>query len=530
MNTIEELQKSISSLVSRPDASVGDYLSLNQSLDKFSNEIPDYIRRIKSAFLSNFTIKGLPEVFKVRGIFHNVFSDIYLGPYNQCAQEVLNNESGLYSFDPQIIYMFTDYESVEELGQFHILIEQLLLKTNAKIVIFDGALKNKYLDHDQILLFDFKKWLHDGDHLNFWKTKYQELGDLRLSPAAFPALVESLLGYAIAIAGATKKCLIVDLDNTLWTGVVGEDGLEKVMPNMFLQEYLLDLFKSGIILAINSRNNPKDAWEVLENHPDMVLRKNHFAVWRINWQDKVSNMIELAQELNLGLDGLTFLDDDVFQQNLIRESLPMVAIVSLNNIYSYSGFFRLKLTKEDKKRGQIYAEDRGRKEFQASFKILKDFLNELMLVVEVENLKAENITRVSQLTQKTNQFNLTTRRYSEEDIKSFLQHGWKIWTVCARDRFGDYGIIGVIIAEFKDEGVWRIDNFLLSCRILGRGVEDKCVEYLLEQARRNKISKILTEFLSTSKNSQVADFWDKMGFKLSSHSPERKVYFYEFKI
>lgn len=497
------------------------YLKFCSSLENLSVEhLPGYVRRIRVAFLSNFTVKGLPEITKVRGLFHNLLLETYSSPYDQCAQEILNSESDLYRFNPNIIYLFIDAKTLPNSKFLMDLIDQLILRTRAKVIVFNSEIINSYVGNRQIIAFDFPAWLKSTGHKKNWYTKYKELGDLRLLPEAFADLAETLLGYAIAVSGATKKCVVVDLDNTLWHGVLGEDGLDKIVINKSLQEYLLGLFNRGIVLAINSRNNQDEALHAIENHPEMILRKKHFAAWQINWGDKVSNMLELAKELNLGVDSFTFIDDDIFQQNLIREALPEVTVIpaqnhweSINFLEHYAGFSTFELTNEDIRRGQMYAEERNRRELQTELKTLEEFLKELNLKTEVQPVNGITLARAAQLTQKTNQFNLTTRRYSEEQLNAFLNKKGFAWTINAKDRFGDYGIIGLAMVEHSAEK-WHVENFLLSCRILGRGVEKYLVDYLFSKARKNGVRTIVAEYCPTSKNSQAENFWDEVGFHL----------------
>jgi FkbH-like protein len=518
--SFEDYKKQLYTILFDPFAGPAAYLKFYNFLKNLSEEsLPSYVRKIKIAFLSNFTINGLPEITKVRGLFHNLFLDIYSSPYDQCAQEILNSESNLYSFYPDIIYLFIDDKTLPNSILID-LIDQLILKSKAKIIVFNSEIINSYSGNNQIIAFDFQSWLSSTGHEKNWYTKYKELGDLRLLPEAFVDLSEKLLGYAVATSGITKKCVVVDLDNTLWQGVLGEDGFDKIIINKSLQEYLLDLFNKGIILAINSRNNQEEALQAIETHPEMILRKKHFAAWQINWGDKVSNMLELAKELNIGVDSFAFIDDDSFQQNLVIEALPEVAVIQAQNqnelcnfLKHYAGFCIFELTEEDIRRGQMYAEERERREFKTKAKTLDQFLKELNIKIEILKVNAATLTRSAQLTQKTNQFNLTTRRYSEEQLDSFLKNNGFAWTISASDRFGDYGIIGLAMIE-TFPGKWRVENFLLSCRILGRGVEFFLINYLFVEAKKNGIRTIVAEYCPTSKNAQTENFWDEAGFNL----------------
>ena len=250
----------------------------------------------------------------------------------------------------------------------------------------------------------------------------------------------------------------------------------------------------------------------------MILRKRHFAAWQINWGDKVSNMTALAKELNLGIDSFVFLDDDPFQENLMREAFPSVATIAskdekelVEHLKRFPGFVSFTLTEEDRRRGEMYAQERERRTLEASSQTLEDFLKNLELSVTMSEVSDATLPRAAQLTQKTNQFNLTTKRYTEEQLKQFLADGGKAWTVAAKDRFGDYGIIGLLMAKPK-AAIWDIENFLLSCRILGKGVEQRVVDFFAKEAERGAIKDILAKYIPTSKNGQVEKFWDGVGF------------------
>ncbi len=497
-------KKNIFDLVSSTDSSVADYISLGRKISESGFEAPEYVRKIKVAFLSNFTLLGLPEVFKARALFHNIHAETYLGEYNQYAQEVLNAESGLSKFFPvedpkkpspkRLIYFLIDPKDTDQ-KQIEQLMEFAKEKLGAKVE----------------LVSDF------SDFSEHWYTKYKQLGDMRLAPDVFPAFAEKSMGKAIATSGTTKKCLVLDLDNTLWQGIVGEDGADKVVPNKKLQEHILNLYKTGTILAINSKNNEEDAWEVIEKHPDMLLRKNHFAAWQINWRDKATNIKAIADELMLGTDSFVFVDDDSFQQNLVSESYPEIAVLHPDNLVGYAGFSSGKLTEEDKRRGEMYAEERQRRNVQASLKSVDDFLKDLNLEVTIREVKADSpiIPRLSQMTQKTNQFNMTTKRWSESDIKELLNSGNKMWAVEAVDRFGDYGTIGYLSVKPNSSSgnIWIINNFLMSCRILGRGIEKALMARVVVEARSFGAKRLLGEFIPTKKNRALCEkFYPENGF------------------
>lgn len=325
------------------------------------------------------------------------------------------------------------------------------------------------------------------------------------------------------IAMQRKKCLVLDLDNTLWGGVVGEDGIEGILLSgsypgkafHLWQEGLKMLQKSGVMFAICSKNNQSDVEEVWAKRDDMLLQKEDFVAMRINWQDKATNIRELAKELNIGLDAMVFVDDNPTERELIRQQLPMVVVpdfpdqpYDLLNLYRdlvYHYFGTYKLTNEDKQKTAQYIANRQRTQAQNSFSNMADYLRSLEMKLHIAQVSDVTLPRVAQLTQKTNQFNLTTHRYTEDDIKQLLADGAKIWTLSVKDKFGDYGLTGVLI--IRDE---KIDTLLMSCRILGKGIEKAFVLSVLKQYSKN----VHAEYIPTVKNSQVADFYDKLGFEM----------------
>jgi len=521
-----DFKKAAENITANQSASLADYLSC-AARSTTAQELPWYVRKARIAILCSFTIRGLGDVLRVVAASHNISAHIYEMPYGQFTQEALDHASRLYGFKPQLIYLIAENKDFLDEKHRDSVLGALGENSSAQIIFsdFDGKIGERYRVGGRITPFSFSQFLSRVGKEKYWNTKYEKIGDMRLMPAVYPALARALMPYAIAASGATKKCLVTDLDNTLWQGIVGEEGLERIEPRHDLQEYILGLRQNGIILAINSRNNSEDAMAVLERHPGMILRKGHFAAWRINWQGKDKNMVELAGELNLGMESFVLVDDDPFQRNLVKTSFPETAVLSPKALISYPGFYSFRLTEEDAKRGELYAREGQRKELEKHFKTPEEFLRVLELRVSVRRAADTDIPRVSQLTQKTNQFNLTTRRYSEEDILRFIKRGWSVWTAEANDKFGDYGVIGVCMAESRDVD-WRIDNFLLSCRVLGRGVEQAFLGKVMEEAKQTGITKIVGEFIPTAKNKPCETFFKEAKFSLIKSKGASQ--FYEF--
>lgn len=336
-----------------------------------------------------------------------------------------------------------------------------------------------------------------------------------------------------SLALKRKKCLVLDLDNTLWGGVLGEEGVAGIQIGgdypgkafLLFQKALLELSRKGVILTICSKNNEQDVLEAWENNPFLVLRKEHFATYRINWTDKATNIREMAEELNIGLDSFVFVDDNPTERELVRQVLPMVEVPDFPaHPYLLPMFFRqlvedyfrvYSITEEDKNKTQQYKANASRAQAQRGFGNFADFLRSLNICLTLERANEFNVQRIAQMTQKTNQFNLTTRRYTDADIRRFMQDGWNIWCLSVADKFGDNGITGCIMVSGNE-----IDTLLLSCRILGKGIEFAFVKQVFMLFRDSGATRLRATYLPTAKNGQVADFYDKAGFSIVSTSPD----------
>ncbi len=300
------------------------------------------------------------------------------------------------------------------------------------------------------------------------------------------------------------------------------------------QEALLELSKSGVILTVCSKNNEADVLEAWEKNPFMVLKKDNFATWRINWTDKATNIKELADELNIGLDSFVFIDDNPTERELIKQVLPMVEVPDFPaQPYELPVFFKeivekyfrvYSVTSEDKKKTEQYKANAQRAQAQRSFVDFDSFLESLDIQITIEAANEFNIPRIAQMTQKTNQFNLTTKRYTDADVRSFMQAGWKIWCISVADKFGDNGITGcIMVAPEPPKGErCEIDTFLLSCRILGKGIEVAFIKRILLELRNQGITEVKATYLPTAKNAQVKDFYDRCGFPLVAEEADGK--------
>jgi FkbH-like protein len=341
-----------------------------------------------------------------------------------------------------------------------------------------------------------------------------------------------------ALKGRARKCLVLDCDGVLWGGTIGEDGLAGIRLGRThpgsgyyeFQQEVLNLYHRGVLIALCSKNNEADVWEVFDRHPDMVLERRHIAAARINWNDKASNLVELARELNIGIDSLVMMDDSDFEVNLIRQFAPEVTVIGLPggrasefaSILASCGLFdTLTLSAEDRSRGAAYQAEAGRRELQRESSDMDSFLRSLEMRLEIGLTDDFARPRVAQLTQKTNQFNLTTRRYSEQDIQRFSERDdADVIHLRYGDRFGDAGIVGVCILEYAD-GIAAIDTLLLSCRVLGRSVEGAFLGHCVARAVERGATSVTGEYIATAKNAQVREFYAANGFSVDHEEGDR---------
>lgn len=365
------------------------------------------------------------------------------------------------------------------------------------------------------------KW-HDA---GLWHRAKQEI------PPPTAPLYGDLVGrWLAAKQGRSYKCLVLDLDNTVWGGVVGDDGVEGIVLGqgsalgeafVAFQAYARELARRGIILAVCSKNDEVNAREPFEKHPDMVLRSGDIACFIANWSNKADNIRAIAQQLNIGLDSLVFVDDNPFERNLVRQELPMVAVPELSDdpasypqAIADAGYFEgLSITAEDRLRGAQYQENQARAQLQASATDLAGYLRSLEMQLLVRPFDRVGLQRIVQLINKSNQFNLTTRRYTDEDVLAIMEDTSALGLqLRLLDRLGDNGMIAVVIGRIENQSDFRIDTWLMSCRVLGRQVEAATLNLIAANASRLGASRLIGEYIPTAKNGMVKDHYEKLGF------------------
>jgi FkbH-like protein len=360
----------------------------------------------------------------------------------------------------------------------------------------------------------------------------------------FKTYTEYILPVLLSVNGKSKKALIMDCDNTLWKGIVGEDGMNGIKMSgqtkegvcfEYVQNIALDLNRHGVLLALNTKNNPGDVNAVLIHHPDQKIKEEHLAIKKINWQDKVFNLESIAEELNIGPDSFIMIDDSDFETNFIREKLPGVSVLQVpENSYEYpfqlleasQYFFNMHSTAEDAKKTAMYKEQAVRENEKANFTNIEEYLKSLELVLTISEDHNSHIERIAQLTQKTNQFNLTTKRYAETEITKFVNNAdHKVFDFSLADKFGDYGITGlsIIVLDKKNKSA-VIDTLLMSCRVIGRNAEMAFMNHILKKLKETGTETVFGSYFKTLKNDQVKDFYDRYGFEKITFSDREKEY------
>ena len=501
-------------------------------------------------------------------------ANIYVTPYGQYTFEIKNKESNLYTENFDVIWFHFDLDVEDE--KFLALLENLMddienlisQKTNT-LILFSKLTYPLYFSEKYLLNSEFKNFI---DKLNLKLKKLQDkyrnflifnieyiqkkvgyenyfvenfwyYARVKYSLKTFEEFFKEIENIYKAFKGKIKKVLILDLDNTLWRGVIGEDGLSGIKLSedgigkvyRDFQKNIKKLKNYGVLLCIVSKNNIEDVKEVFEKHPLMVLKWEDFIIKKINWKPKHENIKEIAKELNLGLDSFVFIDDNPFERNIIKKFLPEVEVPDFpEEIYKLNSWFfekvvykyfpKLKVTKEDIKKHEQYVRNLKRIKLKENLTSYEDFLKTLNIKLTFYKDDKRFISRLAQLTQKTNQFNLTTKRYTEKDIEEFIKSkNYIVYALEYEDIFGNEGIIGESIIKLNKDTAY-IDTFLLSCRVIGRNVEYNFINKILEDLKKLGIKKVYAEYIPTKKNILVKDFYDKVGFQLLEENNGIKKY------
>jgi FkbH-like protein len=356
--------------------------------------------------------------------------------------------------------------------------------------------------------------------------------------------VDCIKPLIMTVNGKVKKVLIFDCDNTLWKGILGEDGFDGIEMSpktkdgeifFEIQSIVLALNMQGILIGICSKNNPADVEKVINSHPDMLLRSKYITINKSNWLDKVTNLKEIVRELNVGLDSLVFIDDSPFEVNLIKEQLPEITVLQVpERLYEYPKLLRdniglfhgHSLTFEDKNKVRMYKQQKKRNSIKSEFFGIEDYIASLGLKMTIYVDDKSLIPRISQMTQKTNQFNLTTKRYTEGDIERFIRDRCSnVVAFSVSDKFGDSGITGLSIITLYDGGrLAELDTFLMSCRIIGRNLEHAFIYCIIDFLKDNEVKVVQSQYIKTKKNEQVEEFYEGCSFNVVEQTDFVKNY------
>lgn len=550
---------------------IKDFKILKRNLKKdFSG-----LKTIKVALMGDTATQLLMQALRGSGFDQEFDLNIWEADFNQIERQILDPGSELYDFNPEVVIIYQSSHKLlgkynklsaksyisladTELESVTNLCSQINSKLNAKIIYYNyteiddsvfGSFASKI---ESSFLFQLRKLNYElmkftVSQANFYLLDLSSIQnrigkDVFFQPSVYintemvlsidvlPAVASRTIDLIGAMYGKFKKCLVLDLDNTMWGGIIGDDGLENIQIGSLgigkafteFQYWLKKLKNRGIILTVCSKNTESIAKEPFEKHPDMVLRLEDIAVFVANWENKVDNIHRIKNTLNIGFDSMVFLDDNPFERNIVRESIPLLAIPELpvdpadylEYLYSLNLFETVVFSDLDAERTKQYQIEAQRTVIQQSFTNENDFLKSLNMLSLVEAFNSFNTPRVAQLSQRSNQFNLRTIRYSESDILGLgSSENDFTFSFTLEDKFGDNGLICVVILKKETEDVVFIDTWLMSCRVLKRGMEYFVLNTIVEFAKKNNFKYLKGEYIPTVKNEMVKDHYLNLGFK-----------------
>jgi len=536
--------------------------------------------------LSNSTVDFIVPALITSAARHGIALEVITGNYDQSFQDALSPDSPVNRSAPDAVLVAIDYRGLPLLASpgdakaaqtcvqgalEHLQIIRRALKRNGQTTCILQTLapppETLFGSLDGILpgslsriidavnsgiadaVFGAEDAVFDVAHLaatvgltNWHSPRDWNWGKFPFADAFLPLYADHFSRILASFRGKSRRCLILDLDNTLWGGVIGDDGLEGIQiaqgdPTgeafLSVQRFTLDLRRRGIVLVVCSKNEDKTARLPFRNHLEMLLRETHIAVFQANWKDKPSNIKAIAEELSLGLESMVFLDDNPVERDLVRHSLPEVAVPELPDdpaLYartlSAAGYFEsVVFSAEDFSRADFYQDNARRVNLQQQAGDLESYLSSLEMEITFQSFDETGRARIAQLINKSNQFNLTARRYTELQV-SEIERDPALFTTQVRlsDKFGDNGMISVVICR-ELLGEWEIDTWLMSCRVLGRRVENMVLQHILAHAKKRQVRTLRGVYIPTDRNVLVADHYSKLGFVLLREEADRtKIY------
>lgn len=524
----------------------------------------------KLGLVGNGTLDLIAPTLVASAARHGVLLEIVTAEYGQVIQEALNPQGRINAAAPEAVLLALDHRGVplspdlssaeasfkDATAFINTLKENFKANCGALCIVQTIAAppENLFGSFDRRTAAAFKAAIENYNHVlvgvggsedvlldvaglaetvglaNWHSPGEWNLAKLPFSSEYLPLYADHVGRLIGAIRGKGRKALVLDLDNTCWGGVIGDDGMDGIrlaegdaVGEAFrdVQRTALSLRARGVVLAVSSKNTDEIARQVFKDHPEMILRENHIAVFQANWNDKATNIKAIAEELNLGLDSFVFLDDNPAERALVREFLPQVAVPELPDdpaLYARTlmaaGYFEaIAFSEEDRKRASYYEDNAKRAALQIGVGSLDDYLASLDMEISFAPFDAKGRERIAQLINKSNQFNLTTRRYTEGEVAGFETDS-TLLTLQIRlaDRFGDNGMICVVICRPAVDNAWEIDTWLMSCRVLGRRVEQMVLREILMQARARGASRLVGRYIPTARNGMVKDHYERLGF------------------
>ena len=547
--------------------------TFNELKKSLKNDLTDKMS-IKIAVVGDTATQLHCTALRGIGALRGYNIDLFEAEYNQVDRQFLDPTSDLYQFDADFIVVF---QSTHKLGEHHSALsaEQQANLAEERLQFIAGICSNPGLASKKIIYFNYPE-IEDtvfGSYANKVESSFtyqvrklnyelmrlsqqfpnlficdiaglqNKLGrdkmfaanvytstEMVLSIDALPYVASRVMDIVCAIKGQFKKCLILDLDNTLWGGVIGDDGLEGIQLGHGLgigkaftefQMWVKKLKQRGIIICVASKNNEEIAKEPFEKHPDMVLKLDDIAVFQANWETKVDNIRTIQQILNIGFDSMVFLDDNPFERNMVRENIQGITVPELPEdpaeyleyLYSLNLFETASYSNLDKDRTKQYQVETQRVSLSKTFTNEEEFLRSLNMVSVVSGFTKFNIPRIAQLSQRSNQFNLRTVRYTDADIESLAKDLEVInLSFTLEDRFGDNGLIAVVIMKPRNKETLFVDTWFMSCRVLKRGMENFTLNTMVEAAKAKGYRRIIGEYLPTPKNKLVENHYTGLGF------------------